>query len=133
MVRVSPSRSRGAARHPDCYLGAGAESEFGENAFDVAFGGPLGDDQSLGNLTIRQAAFDQLGHLEVSFGQWRSNIGAPGCAPIVTDTEHEIDHVVKITQPMRDATLIGSPRRMLLRMTFREPRQLGSERSEGCA
>jgi hypothetical protein len=79
-------------------LGARAESEFGEDAFDMAIGGALGDDQSLGNLTIRQAAFDQLGHLDFSLAEWRPDIGAPGSAQVIPNTEHEIDHVVKITE-----------------------------------
>ena len=72
----------------------------------MAIGGALGDDQSLGDLAIRQAAFDQLGHLEFSLAEWRSNVGAAGSAPVVGDTEHEVNHVVKVTETMRDMTII---------------------------
>ena len=64
----------------------------------MTFGGALGDNQALGDLTIGQPAFNQLSHLQLSLGQWRSNVGAAGSAPIATDAENEIDHVVKITE-----------------------------------
>jgi hypothetical protein len=88
-------------------LGARVESEFGEDAFDMAIGGALGDDQALGDLTIRQPAFDQLSDLEFSLAEWRPDIGARGSAPVVPNTENEIDHVVKITEAMRVMTIIG--------------------------
>ena len=104
-------------------MGPRAESEFGENALDVAFGGALGDDQTLRDLTIRQAALDQLGNFEFSLGQQRCIICAPWSDAVTPDTKYEIDHVVEITEPMRDVTFIGhtscAPR---WRMPFSEPR-----------
>ena len=107
VVRVSASRSRCAAGHPSRDLGSRTESELGENAFDVAVGGALGDEQSLGDFTVGQAVLDQLGDLEFSFRQQRVGICVPGFAPVISDTEHETDDIVKITEPLRDTTIIG--------------------------
>src|SRR5215813_15381850 len=60
-------------------LGAGGEAEFGEDVFDVALGGPWGDDQFGGDLLVTQALGDQGGDLAFPGGQYAWGAGRGGC------------------------------------------------------
>jgi hypothetical protein len=59
----------GVLGDPDGELGAGGEAEFGQDAFDVAFGGALGDDQPGGDFLVGQALRDQIGDLPLAPGE----------------------------------------------------------------
>jgi hypothetical protein len=50
--------------HPGGDLDSGREAQFGENVFDMAFGGPLGDDHCRGYLRVTQPIRYEVGDLE---------------------------------------------------------------------
>jgi hypothetical protein len=50
--------------HPGGDLDSGREAQFGENVFDMAFGGPLGDDHCRGYLPVTQPIRYEVGDLE---------------------------------------------------------------------
>lgn len=65
----------GVGGGPGGDLGAGGEAEFGEDVFDVAFGGALGDDELGRYLLVAQSLGDEVGDLKFTAGQWGCVLG----------------------------------------------------------
>src|ERR1700756_183029 len=109
--------SRHPARHPRRDLRPRAESELGQDAFDMTVGGSFGDDQPLRDLAIRQATLYKRSHLEFPLGERLRDVAATALRRILADTEHEVDDIVETGKSSRIIN-VGGQRTGLRRLMF---------------
>ena len=61
---------------PDSHLRARPQAQFVENVRHMGFGGALGDDQRVGNLSVAFALGNEQHHGALAFGQHRVGVSA---------------------------------------------------------